>query len=240
MQFKNWILKEEQEINQPYYRVVNKAMHGSGGMSPEGSYWTPRWDAVQRMLQSIWLHYFSSRANVTMDDSWETTVYQLDKAIMTDPPEEHKWAFVYSVDAGEQVLVKALEDPKIATDPRTGVEIKNLMPDSNEFSDIVMNLNLKPVVNWEEKGAKAILDGDKTVYIGTDEYNIVLYEKSGWQFNPVMTISSMNQWDSIQNRLKIVDYNSPGMEHLAWAVHDMEAEAARGNPRAAGWKRKDN
>jgi hypothetical protein len=51
-----WVYKySEQTIQQPYYRIVCPATWGNNNGNPlgPGSYWTPRWNAIQSMLQSV-------------------------------------------------------------------------------------------------------------------------------------------------------------------------------------------
>lgn len=218
------------EISEPHYRVVNKAMYGGsaerklGNILAPGTYWTPRWDSVVMMLRSIIKHYSTSLPK----ENWETTVYQLNKAIMADPPKEHKWAFQYSVDAGEQILVKALEQPIIATDPETGIKISQLLP--SEFL-MVCTQDIEIPIDWETAGVEAILDGQK-VYIGYDydSTEITINKKEKWKFVPILHIRSIAEWSKIYKRLQIINPESQGFEGLMWFMHDMEQD---GIPR---WK----
>ena len=236
MRFKEWILNEEQEIQQPYYRVVNGTMYGASAKDPTGpgTYWTPRWDSVLMMLGSTLKYH---KQGDTLGDKWKTTVYQLDKAVMTDPPKEHAWAFTYGVDAGEQVLVKALEKPKIAKNPNTGKEIKDLMPSDPDFLELMIGAtNQKPPVDWERRGVKANLDG-KEVFLGWDydDRTITAYEKKGWEFKPVLTINGYKQWNDLSSRLKVEDPHGEAMDGLQWFMVDMDKDAREGDRRAAQW-----
>lgn len=236
--FKKWL--EEQEILQPYYRIVNKAMYGGsaqeklGDILAPGTYWTPRWDSILMMMRTILSHYRPSLDEI----GWETTVYQLNKAIMADPPKEHKWAFRYAVDAGEQILVKALEKPTIARDPKTGIKIERLHPMLNsEFIEIITNTDIKLPVDWESHGVKAILDG-KMVFIGWDydDAEITINVKDGWQFKKILSIRSSREWNELLKKLKIIDTDSQALDGLSWFPYDMGQEKEKGNPKAQGWE----
>lgn len=229
-------MTEEQEISQPYYRVVNGTMFGASAKDPTGpgTYWTPRWDAVSMMLGTLMKNY---RPNHPLGNKWKTTVYQLDKAIMDDPPKEHKWAFQYHVDAGEQVLVKALEKPKIAKNPNTGEELKDLMPDDSIFMHAVISgMGNKPPIDWSENGVKAELNG-KMVYIGWDydTRQITVYEKDGWQFHPIAVANGYDEYRQLEKKLSSIDTEGHAYDGLTWFMVDMDREFRDNKPGFEKW-----
>lgn len=230
--FKIWL--EEKEVNKPYYRVINKAMYGSAGKwsdSPlaseigPGTYWTPRWEGVLSMLASTFRQY--SNGNLKDDDVWKTTVWQINKAIMEDPPKEHAWAFNYSSDVGEQVLVKALENPQIAKDPETGTLLKDILPKSFIFMSLLYkHLAKPPTIDYKSRGAEVLWNG-RTVYLHPDYDNNAIVVKGEpdvdepWNFPTVKIIGSMQEFEKFTKESKYVDPDSYGADSVDWFVHDM-------------------
>ena len=107
MNFRKWFEEksEEEVINRPYYRIVNGIYGKSDNLNDRfgpGSYWTPRWDAIQMMMATTLKYYHQTKSAQGEKDLWTTNVYQINRAIMQKPPQEHQWAFNHS---GERVLV---------------------------------------------------------------------------------------------------------------------------------------
>lgn len=241
MQFKDWLLKEEQEISQPYYRVVNNAIYGGnakeklGDVLAPGTYWTPRWNAVQQMLRTTLIQYSSSKT--LPDEYWLTTIYQLNKAIMTDPPKEHKWAFNYSVDAGEQVLVKALDQPQIAADPVTGKPLKDIHPQDSVFISLVSSIKQEEIpVDYIKKGVEATWNG-KTVYLlpSYETYSIEVVIPNGWQYQVIKVIRSLEEFNQFYKQITIKNPDSEQLDALDWFLYDLDRDARAGKEPARAW-----
>ena len=238
--FSQWLESTEKTISKPYYRVVNKALYGGsaqekvGNILAPGTYWTPRWDSVIMMLWTTLTNYKPSYNN----EDFRTTVYQLNKAIMTNPPKEHKWAFKYGVDAGEQILVRPLEPPFVATDPKTGIKFDNLHPMLDpEFMEVVTKTQIDVPTDWASHGTEAILDNKEKVYIGCnyDNAEIGIYKQDGWEFIKLYSIKSLAAWNKFRIRLKIVEPDSLGTDALDWFLYDMDDDARKGKLKARNW-----
>jgi len=104
------------ERTTPYFRIVCPPLYGgsaTGNRIGEGTYWTPRWDAIVLMASTILSHLHTYKREWLDEDNGQVKIYKLDHAMMTNSPPEHSWAFTYGPDAGEQVLVKALKEPEL-------------------------------------------------------------------------------------------------------------------------------
>lgn len=208
LKFKLWL----ENIKQPYYRIISP-MHGSGAernkidnLGP-GTYWTPRWDAVLFMLRSIFLHGMSIRQN------WNVKVYELNNAVMENAPESHKWAFKYAHDAGEMVLVKALEAPKIVFD-------HNLQDPA--FENIIdQSFQHKEPINHEAHGVKAIWRGDAVILSPNyEEKSLDVVQKVGWEFKVLLKITNSAQLSNFNKEAQI-DWESDPNDSVSWFLHDM-------------------
>lgn len=184
----------QQQINQPYYRVVCKPAYGGRLDDPfaKGTYWTPRWDGVVLMMKSIFRLYMNEKQKFSHED-WKTTIYTVSHAVMEDPPEEHVWAYVHSVDAGEQMLVSLIEQPQI---------IYQGYPDDDGFA-VIMSERTEKLINFSKIQDLAILLNGETNYLypdyntktinvikpipGTSGHDIVVKLKSSQEFEQFMS-----------------------------------------------------
>lgn len=212
LDFKIWFENSNIEINEPYYRIVSP-MHGSGAERNKmdsigpGTYWTPRWDAVLFMLRSIFLHAKSARLN------WNVKVFETNKAIMQSAPTEHKWAFKYAHDAGEMILVKLLDTPKI---------IFNHSTNDTEFENIVdQSFQHKEPINYENNGIKANWNGDLVILSPNYKEKVLdIVKKQGWQFQVLKKIKNKFEFEQMQKQMQI-DWKSDPHDALIWFLHDM-------------------
>lgn len=212
MNFKLW-LEQEVEIKEPYYRVVSDTMHGASAIKKLGSeiapgtYWTPRWDAILMMIRSIALNSKIHKIDGNIK------VYQTNHAIMAPSPKEHQWAFKYSVDAGEMVLVKLLDQPKI---------IHNMSTNDEEIEGMIdQSFQTKPPIDHSRQGMAAKLKDGSDVWITPRSNRIEVAKKNGWQFNVIQTISSLQQWKQFESQLSSADWESEAGLGLAYFFHDM-------------------
>lgn len=208
MTFRTW-LEQEVLIHEPYYRISSDIMYGTGGIQP-GTYWTPRWDAILFMIRSLFLHAMSSRFG-----SEKVKIYKISKAIMQPAPESHRWAFSYGHDAGEMVLVKLLEQPEIIYDgPIDSPEIEQLVNKS---------FNYKPPVDHSQHGMAAKLKDGSQVWISGnyDSKLIEIVKKSGWQFEVVAVIRSLEEWEKFQNKIAEADWDSDQATGLYYFFSDI-------------------
>ena len=217
MDFKLW-LESNFEIKDPYFRIVSDAMYGStaikklGGEISPGTYWTPRWDAILFMLRSLFLHTMSHK--LTRDSS--VKIYKINNAIMSPAPKEHEWAFNYAHDAGEAVLVKALQTPEIIYNgPINSNEIENLVDQSFQHT---------PPVNHGAHGMKAKLIDGKDVFISPnyDKSSVEIAVQNGWQYRIIKTIKSAKEWDNFAKQIQSGDWDSQQGDGLTWFFHDVK------------------
>jgi hypothetical protein len=232
MDFRIWL--EEQEIDRPYYRIIN-GMYGTSGKYEKnpisklgpGTYWTPRWDAILMMLRTTLLNY--GKMLIKDDDFWKTSIYQINNAIMDDPPKEHSWAHSFQVDAGEQVLVKALEEPKVL--------YKDILPGDTDFLDLVGELVYhKPPIDIKRVGEEVYLDGKKLyAVVDYDNYKIDLMEPtSNWESRVVHSIKSLDEFKKLKPRIKW-DMTAED-DSISWFLMDMDKDAKEGIKRAEPWR----
>lgn len=245
MNFKIWLEQNEPKpIQMPFYRITN-GIYGTAGKYTEkpleniiapGTYWTPRWDSVIMMLNTTLQMYLKSSLK-NEDKYWQTTIYKIEKALMQDPPQEHEWAFTHAVDAGEQVLVKALETPEIMIDPESGVKLEKIHPQDEVFSNLVMKIfSVKKLVDLKNT-IKASYNNEE-VYITWDykDCSIKLMKKSSnsWESIVYLEIRDFRTWVETQKKLKY-DYNDPLVDGLEWFILDMDQQARKGDLKAKNW-----
>lgn len=219
MQFKTWLLEsQEQEfhITEPYYRIVSDLMYGATAkeklgdeIAPE-TYWTPRWDAVLFMIRSLFLHSMPNR----LGDK-NVKIYETQNAIMKPAPIEHKWSFKYGHDAGEAVLVKLLDKPKILYNGKVNSpEVENLINQS---------LKYEPPVNHEIIGVKSQLKNGQDVFISPNykSKSIEVVAKDGWRFKTIKVIKNIQEWNNFEKETKFIDWDSDQGIGLMYFFHDI-------------------
>jgi hypothetical protein len=218
--FRSW-LEEKEEISQPYYRIVAIPLYGASNQESErlapGTYWTPRWDAILLMAQHIFKVYSKDK---DIPGWFDTTIYQLDKAVMDDAPKEHKWAFSYGVDAGEKVLVKALEKPKVVFKGH---------PKEHKFLELIIPaIGQRPPFDYSYKGTNKLIPWKgKEVYLAPnyEEGCIDVVVQKGWQYQVIKTIHSLDEWKQFTKEADIPDsFYDPGEagDSLDWFMYDMK------------------
>lgn len=208
----NWYqrkLASPQQVNKPYYRVVSP-MYGAGASANgldavgPGTYWTPRWDAVVRMIRSMFYQY---RQNFHRDPpkDWTAKIYQLDSAIMDDSPAEHQWAHNPSTDAGEKVLVKALAEPQL---------IEEVSPDSPRM-EYFLTQKTEKYIDHSRRNQKFKWNG-KECYLSPNYNNntFEVYEKGndGYSFNLLAVFHSMKELEPFLQSAQEL----PSREQDAW------------------------
>lgn len=212
MLFKLWLENQQIEIDEPYYRIVSP-MHGGGaarnsmGETDPGTYWTPRWDAILLMIQSIFTHSQLSKLRFN-DDNWNVKIYQINKAIMEPAPKDHKWAFNYSTDAGEMILVKAIEPAKIIFNGNAE-DLEDYVQDSYKVN--------RPT-DHSVNGVKATWNGQQ-VFIVPQQNDIIVSKQDGWKFTPILTIKSMSAFERFSKDAEI-DWDSEEAVGLAYFFQD--------------------
>jgi hypothetical protein len=221
MSFRLWLEKEE--INEPYYRIIAIPLYGHSNVESEnigpGTYWTPRWDAILFMAQHIFKVWNDKKYDY---EGWfDTTIYQLNKAIMDDAPKEHKWAFTYGVDAGEKILVQALEKPKI---------IFQGHPKSPKFMGelLLPSLQYKRPFDYSYKGTNKLIKWkNKNIYVAPnyDDECIDVVEKEGWRYRIIQQIHNLAQWRKFEKEANIPEgfYDSGEVgDTIDWFMFDMK------------------
>jgi hypothetical protein len=208
----NWYqrkLASPQQVNKPYYRVVSP-MYGAGASANgldavgPGTYWTPRWDAVVRMIRSMFYQY---RQNFHRDPpkDWVAKIYQIDSAIMDDSPAEHQWAHNPSTDAGEKVLVKALAEPQL---------IEEVSPDSPRM-EYFLTQKTEKYIDHSRRNQKFKWNG-KECYLSPNYNNktFEVYEKGndGYSFNLLAVFHSMKELEPFLQSAQEL----PSREQDAW------------------------
>ena len=197
MSFKLWL--ENQET---YYRVVCPPLYGANAVGDRvgpNTYWTPRWDAVIRMLRSIMQHWYITRRKLNTSP-WEVKIYQLNNAVWKNSPEEHKWAFKYAPDAGEQVLEKALTPPKLiyqfnVTDPEFLELTKEPVEKMIDYAAFAQRANLVIQLNGKEA----------YIHPGNGVIEIAVRNPGTWSYSVIKTIRSMTEWSDFIKTIKIPD-----------------------------------
>lgn len=240
MNFKLW-LEENDEISQPYYRITN-GLIGSGGENGQnklgpGTYWTPRWDSIIMMMQTTMRYYLQETSIKRSNEFWNTTIYQLDHAIMQNPPEDHKWAHNFTVDAGEKVLVKTLEQPKIVT--KYNVKLENINPSDSIFQKLTQTQIEKPV-NLQN-AAEATLN-NQNVFLIADykDYSIKIYQTNPtqhWKPKLIGLINSYKQYEELIKNKKLTYKNdySDQVESIEYFIMDTDKDARHGKKQAINW-----
>lgn len=177
-----------EEVNKPYYRIVCPACFGNNNGDPlgPGSYWTPRWDAILAMAQTIFRFWISSGRE--KGPSFYVRIFELNHAILDNAPEEHRWAFRYDSDAGEKILVKALEAPKLIFDGDVS---------SSDFLDLVDRSSSREQITDYGRGEKFLWQG-KEVFVlpNYSERCLEVAEQNadGWSFSVIGLLKNMDSF----------------------------------------------
>jgi len=142
-------------------------------------------------------------------ENWKTKIYQIDNAIMDDAPPEHRWGFNYQVDAGEQILVEALSEPKL---------LYEMIPGDDTFLDL-MDYDVERLHNYS--------NGMKAIWKNQQVYVLPNYEKraievavpDGWKFKVIKTIDNVADLDKFYGELTSVDEENE--DAIPWFIQDM-------------------
>lgn len=245
MNFKLWFENQEnnqEEIKQPYYRITN-GLIGSGGENGQnklgpGTYWTPRWDSIIMMMQTTMKYYFQENSLKRSKDFWNTTVYQINHAIMQNAPEDHKWAHNFTVDAGEKILTKALEQPTIVT--KFDVKLENIHPTDNIFQKLTMETKIEKPVNLQNAAEATLNDQNVFLMVNYNNYNIEIYQinpKQYWKPKLIGLINSYKQYEELIKTKKLTykHIDSNQVDSIEWFVMDMDKDARHGKKQAIAW-----
>jgi hypothetical protein len=215
---KNWYKLSQansQNIDIPYYRIVTKTFLGAGherekiGEVGPGTYWTPHWSAIVLMCQQLFRHYIQFNRTIPKAD-WGVKIYKIDNAIMADPPREHAWARS-TADVDEQVLVKALSEPKL---------IKDIYPDSLDFEEMLYQ---REEVPRGFNGAADITYNGVKYFLAPNYKNktieVAIRERNMWK-----VVKSLRNLASLDAFLK--EYNAgpdfDPQDQIGWAIRDFD------------------
>ena len=161
------------------------------------------------MCQQLFRHYIQFNRTIPKAD-WGVKIYKIDNAIMADPPREHAWARS-TADVDEQVLVKALSEPKL---------IKDIYPDSLDFEEMLYQ---REEVPRGFNGAADITYNGVKYFLAPNYKNktieVAIRERNMWK-----VVKSLRNLASLDAFLK--EYNAgpdfDPQDQIGWAIRDFD------------------
>lgn len=207
----NWYKIAQQSFG-PYWRVITDSAHGAGSLKGDrvgpGTYWTPRWDAVQHMVQMS-----GSLLSSMPVESRGIKIYKVDKAEVEKPPAEHKLPQKGYEDHGEVVMVRPLSEVQLIYDFEAGDET---------WESIVQSPREK-FIDYSSRNPSVTLSYGRQAWISpnyrTKKFDVAVRNPDGWSFD---VIASLDQAE-LDDFLDQSSYDPHGFDpdaSLDYAIQD--------------------